>query len=117
MSRESDQKAFDKMCKHLASMSERCIDKEKGYCVYLREDGSRCVVGALLSDEEIKKVGDEGVEEIQEFYVSLDHINTELLMDMQMIHDSYSNWSEKGFVKWEYVKRTAEQYGLEYNLK
>ena len=48
------QQAFDKMVAHLASQGKRCM--KHGRCAYRADDGTKCVVGCMISDEAAERV-------------------------------------------------------------
>lgn len=91
----TNQEAFDKMVTHLASMTEPC--KEDGTCIYLNSEGQRCAVGALLTQEEAEFFSaEEDLSASGIFHhsrkTSIDHLNIEMLGDVQYVHDSSYNW-------------------------
>ena len=99
----TNQDAFDKMMEHLRSLKERSFDKKKDHCVY---NGSKCAVGALMTDEEQEEYGDyEGgvfclLEEMEEdgHDSALHALDYGFLSKMQYLHDNEANWSYEGFV-------------------
>lgn len=44
------QEVFSAVLAHAKQMTERCQDESTRRCLYIRADGGRCFIGALLSD-------------------------------------------------------------------
>ena len=115
----TNQDAFDKMLEHLRSLKERSFDKKKDHCVY---NGSKCAVGALMTDEEQEEYGDyEGgvfclLEEMEEdgHDSALHALDYGFLSKMQYLHDNEANWSEEGFYAEGEAKRVAKKFNLTY---
>ena len=115
----TNQEAFDKMMKHLRSLKGRSFNKRQTACVY---NGSKCAVGALMTDEEQEKFGVllGGVDELLEEMDMAGHdsvlhdIDFSLLVCMQDLHDRKYNWSGKGFNAEGKAKRIAERFNLTY---
>lgn len=114
----TNQEAFDEMMEHLRSLKERSVDSG-GDCVY---NGSKCAVGALMTDEEQEKFGDcEGyVEDLLDDMAMVGHesilnsLDLYLLEDMQTLHDEEFNWSDKGFDAEGKAEMIANKYNLIY---
>lgn len=114
----TNQEAFDEMMEHLRSLKERSTDWY-GDCVY---NGSKCAVGALMTDEEQDKFGDfagavdsllKGM--LKEGHEStLHNLNLYLLDDMQHLHDEGFNWSGEGFDAEGKAEMIANKYNLIY---
>ena len=104
--------------KHLRSLKERILNTE-GFCTY---NGSKCAVGALMTDEEQEKFGDfeggvfcilEDMEEVGHESV-LQGLEPRFLSQMQDLHDCCSNWGDKGFEAEDKAKMIANQFNLIY---
>ena len=114
----TNQEAFDKMMEHLRSLKARSIDSE-GACTY---NGSKCAVGALMTDEEQEEFGSllGGVYELLEEMDVAGHdsalhdIDFSLLACMQDLHDKEYNWSCEGFIAEDKSKRIAKKFNLTY---
>ena len=114
----TNQEAFDEMMEHLRSLKERSMDSG-GACAY---DGTKCAVGALMTDEEQEKFGDcEGnVDELLDDMEMVGHksilhdLNYSLLAGMQTLHDDEVNWSDKGFDAEGKAEMIANKYNLTY---
>ena len=50
------QRMFNMIVEHMIKQNDVCVD-EAGKCVY-RNNGKRCAIGAVLSEEALKKLGD-----------------------------------------------------------
>ena len=115
----TDQEAFDKMVDHLATLQGRSVNSN-GYCIY---NGSKCAVGALLTDYELHKFGGlEGdVNDLLELMSESGHttplskVYIGLLNDMQSMHDEIDNWDDEGFNAWGQVAEIASLTGLNFN--
>ena len=115
----TNQEAFDKMMKHLRSLEERSFDESRDACVY---NGSKCAIGALMTDEEQERFGDyhggvDGLGRIMSrvgYTSTLHDLDPWLLIDMQNLHDVEDSWSDEGFIaEWE-AKIVANRYNLIY---
>lgn len=114
----ANQEAFDKMVSHIMGMSEPCWDEQASQCVYLRADGNRCPVGALLTEKEAASLGEMAIDDInwdveEEIPSSLKGLNAELLMEMQTVHDKKSNWGSNGFQNWNAILKIAQTFHLD----
>ena len=111
----TNQEAFDKMMEHLRSLKERSFDESQNVCVY---KGSKCAVGAIMTDEELKEYGgyEGGVLDLLGSMKksNLHDINIALLSDMQYLHDDEDNWSDEGFDEENKAKYIANRHGLTY---
>tara|TARA_Y100000296_G_scaffold10404_1_gene11864 strand:+ start:837 stop:1193 length:357 start_codon:yes stop_codon:yes gene_type:complete len=114
----TNQEAFDEMMEHLRTLKERSVDWGDT-CAY---NGSKCAVGALMTDEEQDKFGyyDGGVGGLLEEMSQMGHTSTlhtldlDLLGEMQDLHDSYYNWGVEGFTAEEDAESIADQFNLTY---
>ena len=115
----TNQEAFDKMMKHLRSLKGRSFDKEKAHCVY---NGSKCAVGALMTEEEQERYGDYAgcvfglLYEMKEdgHDSDLHALGHVFLSKMHCLHDHGDNWSYEGFVAEKEAEDVANKYGLTY---
>ena len=115
----TDQEAFDKMMNHLRSLKAPSMNIIKNACVY---NGSKCAVGALMTDEEQETFGmcEGNASDLLEdmaraYHVSeLHSLNRLMLIDMQYLHDTPLNWSDKGFDHEGGAERIAAKYDLDY---
>ena len=115
----TNQEAFDKMMEHLRSLKGRSMDEEGDDCVY---NGTKCAVGALMTDEEQEKFGGNlfGVvgllEDMQEagHTSTLHTLNFDLLDKMQGLHDDCWSWGDEGFTAEEDAEDIAGMLNLTY---
>lgn len=115
------QETFDLIVDHLARQKRRGYDTVKKCCTYRTPDGSRCVVGCLLSQESIDQLEREGRLFDRVHTIALiDRVAQDLkisdladplpfYVNMQNVHDDGSNSlaSLKGS-----LKEVAQRYGL-----
>jgi hypothetical protein len=113
----TNQEAFDKMMSHLRSLSGQ--SRNEYGCAY---NGSKCAIGALMTDEEQEVYGDFNsdirfllenmeIDDRDSFLLGLDK---DFLWDMQGLHDDPLNWSDKGFEYEDEAEVVAKRYGLIY---
>ncbi len=113
----TNQEAFDKMMSHLRSLSGQ--SRNEYGCVY---NGSKCAIGALMTDEEQEVYGDfgEGISELLWEMVDSDRdsllrgLDRYFLVGMQDLHDATYNWSGEGFEGEDKAEEIAKDYGLIY---
>jgi len=107
------QQAFDKIRTHLSSATGRC-KADGGYsCLYHREDGARCAVGVLITEDEYSKdLEGMKLEKVVDACSSLYGLNVEFLRDLQVVHDESENWGAVGFQGEEQFDDIALRYGL-----
>lgn len=90
------QEVFDTVVRHLHTQGKQAYDD--GGCRYRTDDGLRCAVGCLISDEEyvlnmegntVALLLDEGLATpvMQEHY--------DLLRELQDVHDDDENWTSR----------------------
>lgn len=114
---EQAQSIFTKVKNHLLNQKARCYVGEK--CRYRGDQGLKCAVGCLISDEhyspeledklfENSNIVCEAVEKSQGIEI-LHHKTWKLLVELQHMHDDIppERWPE-------YLKDIAEQNGVEY---
>lgn len=116
----TNQEAFDKMMEHLRNLKERSMDEQNSaVCVY---NGTKCAVGALMTDEEQEKFGDYagGVLSLKYHMTDCSHTSTlhtldlNFLEEMQYLHDNFNNWSCDGFCAEGEAEDIANKYKLTY---
>ena len=114
----TNQEAFDKMMEHLRSLKERSLNIG-GFCAY---NGSKCAVGALMTDEEQEKFGyyDGGVGgllgrmSLEGHTSTLHTLDLDLLGEMQELHDGEYNWDDEGFIAEDVAEDIAGMFDLTY---
>ena len=115
----TNQEAFDKMMEHLRSLKGRSMDEGGDDCVY---NGTKCAVGALMTDEEQEKFGDYdgSVGGLLGWMASEGHPSTlhtldlSLLRKMQDLHDSCYNWDYESFTAEDVAEDIAGIFNLTY---
>lgn len=103
----SAERAFVQMFERLADGKGRAM--EDGTCVYRTSDGLACAAGALMSDEEAKKVLEEFYalkvgEDSPTWHKLLEHgcvpaAHAPLIILMQKVHDSPRSWNGNTLTK------------------
>lgn len=94
----TDQEAFTAVCNHLFAMTRRAVTNT-GFCSYRTDDGRRCAIGALISDEEATKAGicpSTGGSVrvlVSDGLVSIGTLDLMLLSELQFVHDDFHNWT------------------------
>jgi hypothetical protein len=113
----TNQEAFDKVALHLSKMPGRCWNQEDESCEYLREDGNRCAIGSLLTQEEAESVDNISVVELMRDdninVPSLAGLDRLLLQDLQRLHDNSNHWEDDRFDAWSELIRMGEIYNLD----
>ena len=109
------QEVFDKVVAHLLSMKERSVSGLLDICAYRGDNGNKCAVGCLISDEIYS--GDlegKSVEhELVRAALVLSGVGEDsffLLERLQSIHDESSYWGKSGFGNREGLRHIAEAY-------
>lgn len=116
------QEVFNVVLAHAKQMTEKCSDEYPYQCVYIRSDGARCFVGALLSDATARACNPLGTWEnvAKNLYAVRMYVGADIpdwmleksmvrfLSGIQEIHDFYP---AKEYV--EALRRVAEEQGLE----
>lgn len=109
----NNQEAFTIVKNHL--LTQNCRAEEGSNCLYRGPNGTKCAIGALITDEEFEKVKEANYEHIGVYSLldlqlkSLEGLDIEFLRGLQNIHDCDQIY------RWEYsLKRFAEKYGLNY---
>jgi len=103
----TNQEAFDVMVRHLRKQGCKSLSAS-GRCVYRGPRGLRCAVGALIPDDEYcMNLEYWGASWVQKKVPALEGISTDILEEMQMIHDSDDPMT------WErYFAAAAKSFGL-----
>ncbi len=92
----TNQEAFSRVVLHLRKQGEPAMDGE--VCKYRSEQGTRCAIGALLTDAEyLPEMENNSIRTISHDYKlpSLDGLDIEFLVRLQRIHDDPlkgANW-------------------------
>ncbi len=115
----TNQEAFDKMMEHLRSLKGPSMDSCGIDCVY---NGTMCVVGALMTDEEQEKFGDYSgsvdgllaMMSLEGHTSALHTLSKDFLGDMQNLHDFCYNWGDEGFTAEVDAEEIANEYRLTY---
>lgn len=128
----NQQEIFDTVAKHLFTQGERSMmtkgdnDVFSGeFCAYRGENGMKCAVGALITDEMYNPAMDSFNGDGTGIYTILGKFknkfpawfreNAYLLENLQDIHDRVENWSTTEVMK-EALIFCAEQHGLDYSV-
>ena len=108
----TDQTAFDDMASHLLQQGQRSMPPPRtvqyGGCMYRNPSGLMCPVGRLIPEDEYKKSFEgKSAAHVQREVKCLSDVTTSLLIDMQLIHDTYpvEDWRDS-------IKRLAKRYDL-----
>ena len=132
------QEAFNKVFDWLTRDGAEQCSNEHSRCIYLRGDGNRCAIGALLSEETLSEMGDSDLgiadlfenykvqlradigEELTEDLATAPHLERPLrdaptfLVELQELHDTEGNW----WARPEGIKgaciRFAQKHDLSY---
>jgi hypothetical protein len=116
------QEIFDKSVGGVIAQGQQSLNRDKSSCMYRGEDGAKCVVGHLITDENYYSSYEGG--DISSSRVraavegSIGELSTDafnLLKDLQEIHD---DGPEHGFIE-EFIKgaiKVAESHGLNHNI-
>lgn len=109
-----NQEAFDTMVERLADGKGRAQQGISSICQYRTPSGNRCVVGALLTEDEAIKADQIGgsASNIQPVFPRLIGIDADLMMSMQGLHDNLNNWSGLEFIAWASVRGIGRAFGL-----
>ena len=108
----TDQTAFDVAYVHCMEQKERAVGN--GLCVYRGPNGTKCAVGCLIPDGLYSKdmEGKCGYDVVES--IGWGHLSEYLIISVQDAHDNcldpddLSKFSSR-------MKKTAEDYGLEWN--
>ena len=108
----TEQEVFDKVKAHLLQQNSKALHKGGG-CAYKAEDGKKCAVGCLIPDElyqeRFENLGiSQLLEEATKLRALLEGVDTVLLMDLMLIHDT------KDPIDWpECLNNLAEAHALD----
>lgn len=104
---KTDRDVFEFIKNHLLTQGERSLMEDEMTCAYLGAEGKKCAVGALIREDiyhssiEEKPVNHSLVRSAVTKSVPNWIINTDMLGELQFIHDDSSNhdweWSLKEF--------------------
>lgn len=109
----TEQTAFNIVKNHLLTQMTKSI--EGNQCLYRGPNGTKCAIGALITDEEYKRIEDagrifHGVYEVEDLQiVSLQGLTIDFLGELQAIHDQYEvqDWKNQ-------LEIFAKKYNLQY---
>lgn len=114
----TEQTAFNIVKNHLLTQMTKSIEENEfgdTQCLYRGPNGTKCAIGALITDEEYKKIEDArckylGVYEVEDLQiVSLQGLTIDFLEELQIIHDHYEvqDWKNQ-------LEIFAKKYNLQY---
>jgi len=109
----TEQTAFNIVKNHLLTQMTKSI--EGNQCLYRGPNGTKCAIGALITDEEYKKIEDARCKDLKVYevedlqIVSLQGLTIDFLEELQIIHDHYEvqDWKNQ-------LETFAEKYNLQY---
>ena len=109
----TEQTAFTIVKNHLLTQMTKSI--EGNQCLYRGPNGTKCAIGALITDEEYKKIEDARCKDLKVYevedlqIVSLQGLTIDFLEELQIIHDQYEvqDWKNQ-------LETFAEKYNLQY---
>lgn len=117
---KTNQEAFDTVVRHLATMKRRAINDAET-CLYRAPDGSKCAVGALITDESWDALPEADARNYNRHLVCLlpidfGDISLALLSDLQQAHDNSDNWGDHfeggGFINPDALRKVGRWYEL-----
>ena len=107
----NQQEIFDKVASHLIAQGKQSLRTASTVqwgdqsCAYRGDDGTMCAAGCLIPDEEYKpEFEGRSWTKIQEKIPSLASLaskESDLIGELQNLHDSYVDWSSKDSLKEE----------------
>lgn len=104
------QEVFDQVAHHLLTQNKRSV--EWLACRYRSGNGLKCAAGCLISDDEYdpKLESMFWKELINDYFPHLINAHTDLITDLQTLHDEYEPafWQEE-------LKKIADLYKLTFN--
>lgn len=119
----TNQEIFDTVAKHLFAQGKPALD-DYGACVYRGENGMRCAVGCLITDEEYSLdmeyksaktvVRDWGIEAIHPGSFDLAE-SLQKVHDYEKDDDGYTPWNDTGTMR-NALRNVAVEYGLNYSI-
>lgn len=109
----TEQTAFNIVKNHLLTQMTKSIEGEQ--CLYRGPNGTKCAIGALITDEEYKRIEDARCKDLKVYevedlqIVSLQGLTIDFLEELQIIHDHYEvqDWKNQ-------LETFAEKYNLQY---
>ena len=115
----TQQQALDAVTAHLFRQGHRAtytVPEGAEFCAYRTEQGDKCAIGYLISDEhytpEMEGSGVEGLRIHGGFNLSdLDGLDTLFLGDLQNVHDSKENWNSSATLA-DALCVVADKHGL-----
>lgn len=119
-SQSSMQEIFNRVARHLLTQNARASQGEAGDCMYRTDDGLKCAVGCLITDDayslelENLLVSRAPVREALEasgIVVEPNGPTHKILSDLQRVHDTVgtSNWPEE-------LRSIATHYRLDHSV-
>lgn len=115
---DSKQDAFNKVVAHVRSMKSQAINAGSNLlevCMYRTEDGKRCAIGALISDDDYHpSIEGNNVRTLiaQDKIEQPSWCELNFLTSLQSIHDYTGNWKVH-FIGEAHVQHIAETFNLE----
>ena len=109
----TEQTAFNIVKNHLLTQMTKSMEGEQ--CLYRGPNGTKCAIGALITDEEFETIEDArcrylGVYELETLQItSLQGLTMDFLEELQIIHDRYEvhDWKNQ-------LEVFAKKYNLQY---
>lgn len=105
---KTEQEVFTYIVKHLLSQNEKSEDKIYHKCLYHNNDGLKCAIGCLITDEEYNTEFESKSWGTLVNKYSFTREHSGLLKDLQVIHDAYEPTS------W---RRELRKLGIKRKLK
>lgn len=117
----TEQEIFDTVVNHLRTMPGRSMARSVNFCAYRGDNGNKCAVGVLLTDEEYSDMGgnlieSSGVHHLATYKKFPAHLkpHVELLGHLQHIHDNAYNWNGDTFTGELALAALAKDFNLTY---
>ena len=110
---KTDRDVFEFIKNHLITQGERSLMDNELTCAYFGAEGKKCAVGALIREDiyhssiEEKPVNDRLVRSAVTKSVPNWIINTEMLCELQSIHDGTSDYD------WEMVQWKLDEFEVD----
>ena len=114
----TEQTAFNIVKNHLLTQMTKSMEENEfgdTQCLYRGPNGTKCAIGALITDEEFETIEDArcrylGVYELKTLQItSLQGLTMDFLEELQIIHDRYEvhDWKNQ-------LEVFAKKYNLQY---
>lgn len=114
----TEQTAFNIVKNHLLTQMTKSIEENEfgdTQCLYRGPNGTKCAIGALITDEEYKRIEDARCKDLKVYevedlqIVSLQGLTIDFLEELQIIHDHYEvqDWKNQ-------LEIFAKKYNLQY---